>query len=353
MRRFIISRRLSSCKNEDNMSTNFFDQEEGEFRDQPDEVKGHNAEPVYMPGPAAPRRAPATPPAQKADEYAYEPEQVIDDLLEASDDEDDYSSVLSDARLRLEQGRLYEMIMNHDLFEGMDSDPAAVKHVQRQIRKFAKEQMEIMLGMRKETAKVETLQIDFPFNQLEVDILKKLAFTATKGQSERSDKFVPQITRTTEEVQVVPKKTTLNSIVSKKPVVQAKPQIVQQKAPVAKAPTRPLQTTAAVPVKRKALTQSAQQILAEEGISADEMDQTFEPEYKPLSKPLDQMTSDEILARNSDIDRRRHKTVKSTTSQPMPSYEQEQMLHQQRSMENSTGANSAVSLILGIMNKNK
>ena len=82
------------------------------------------------------------------------------------------------------------MIMNHNIFEGVEADPKAVKFVQKQIRNFAKEQMEIMLGMRQEPSAQPAMSMDnFPFNSLEVEVLKMLASTATKGATAESEPF--------------------------------------------------------------------------------------------------------------------------------------------------------------------
>lgn len=336
------------------MSTNFFDNDD-EFRDQPEEVSGKTPIEILQqqtPGPTGPRRAPATPPVQaqaNVQEEEYE-EENYDVTEELEDEEDDYSAVLSDARLRLQQGSLYEIIMNHELFEGMDFDPAAVKHVQRQIRKFAKEQMEIMLGMRKETAKVERLEIDFPFNAVEVRVLKMVADKASGGASKESDKYVPSVTRTTEEVPVIqsPKKVGLNPIVGKKPAPkQAAP------APQPLAKKSALRQTPAAPIQRKAKSNTPDQIVIDgEVITKEMIDSTFEPEYKPLEKPIEKMSTDELLQRNKEASSRRQKQVKNPASLPMPSYEQEAMLHQTRILETS-GGNNAVAVIMAAMNNNK
>ena len=55
------------------------------------------------------------------------------------DEEEDMSSVMVDANLRLEMGRLYQMILKHDLFGETDADPRAIKNVQREIRKRVRE----------------------------------------------------------------------------------------------------------------------------------------------------------------------------------------------------------------------
>lgn len=346
--------------------SNFFDNsDEGEFRDQPDEVSGQSAIEILqqqMAGPSLPRRAPINPELLKSpgEDTRPDPRLYIDEsdqydvTDELQDEEEDYTAVLSDARLRLEQGRLYEMIMNHDLFEGMDSDPNAVKHVQRQIRKFAKEQMEIMLGMRKETAKVERLEIDFPFNAVEVKVLKMVADKASGGASQQSDRYVPEVTRTTEEVEVVgtPKRQGLNSIVGKKQPQKApaKPAPVVKQAPVAAPVKSALRQTATAPVARKPRSNTPDHVIVEGEIVTREMiDSTFEPDYKPLEKPIHEMKSEELLRRNQEASQRRHKTVKSPNAMPMPTYEQESMLHQTRMME-TAGANNAVTTIMSIMN---
>lgn len=337
------------------MSKNFFDQQEEDFRDVPDEVSGKDAIEILQDqpvGPVAPRRAPATRPVSND---LIEDTEEYDLTEELEEEEEDYSSVLSDARLRLEQGRLYETIMNHELFDGMDADPAAVKHVQRQIRKFAKEQMEIMLGMRRETAKVERLEIDFPFNEVEVRVLRLLADKASGGASKESDRYVPAITRTTEDVPLVenkPKRTGLNPIVGKKPIPRNEPKILMSNPPQAarQADKQPLKRTAAAPVERKAKTNTPDSIVVDgELITRDQIDSQYNPEHKPLQKPVHEMSTDELLAHNKRSQERLQRRVKNPSALPMPSYEQEAMLHQSRLIENS-GTNNAVPLIMNLIN---
>lgn len=172
--------------------------------------------------------------------------EVDADITNGYDEEDDYTAILSDARLRLEQGKLYEMIMNHDIFRGVDADPKAVRNVQREIRKFAKERMEIMLGMRQEVTPAVNAPIIFPLNDLEIEILKKLASKATNGLTEAAD------SNTFDSWSKAPKKATLIPISSParsapqltpKPLKMnpPQPQAVQKSAP--KAPAQPASTT--------------------------------------------------------------------------------------------------------------
>jgi hypothetical protein len=109
--------------------------------------------------------------------------QQLENLIETEEDEEYYNNlVLSDARLRLVQGSLYERIMNHNIFEGYDADPIAIKNVDREIKKYARERMEIMLGMRQEKP-VQTQPVQSPFADLEISILKALVSKGTGGVS--------------------------------------------------------------------------------------------------------------------------------------------------------------------------
>lgn len=312
--------------------TNFFstDEQEEEFRDIPDEVvEGQQAPPaqVKLQRPATPT-APTQPPKQ--------PVQTVEIEEEFEEEvEEDFSEVLSDARLRLEQGRLYELIMNHDLFSGSDADPKAIKYVQKEIRNFAKERMEIMLGMRKETAQVERLEIDFPFNALEVEVLKKLAFTATKGESENSDAYVPEVKKTIEEVPLVSKKVSLNTIGSRRTTPK-------QTAPL---------TKKTAPLKRTRRDETVEQILAEEGVTKEELETVFDPNYKPLEKHPELLTPEEVFQRNARLQAKTTKQVRSSSALPMPDLEQVNMMNTQRAQ--TASAHPQMQTIMNLLTATK
>ena len=285
--------------------------DEDPFDDKPEGAQtGQNGLPV-SPTPASdihqyapPVIPPAAPQKFAAEEYNEEP---AEDVEEETSEEDDYSEVLTDANLRLELGSLYKMIMKHELFAGVDADPKAIQNVQKAIRKFAREQMEVMLGMRKETAQVEHLQIDFPFNQVEVEVLKMLAHKASGGASENSDNYVPAVTRTTQEVSTVPKRNSLNPIGG-----GTAPK--RTPAPVAKKlPSRP-----AVPVKRSKLDDVIDQVSRETGVPRSLLE-----ENQLLSKPVRELTSSELIERDKIVTKRRGTQVKSQNALPMPSPEQQ------------------------------
>lgn len=303
---------------------------EGEFRDIPDEVvEGASAPPANV---ANPPRAPAVQVVGQ-DEYddqaeyeeEYEDEEVI--ALESeegpTDEDEDYSNILDDARLRLEQGRLYEMVMKHNLFDGLDADPKAVVVVQKQIVKFAKEQMEIMLGMRQpKEPRYSSDVVSSPFNDLEVKLLKEFASKMSGGKSAEAGAN-----------QIAQKLNTIGT-----PVRAPKPMApVQRAAPAPRAP-QPLPPAPAQPLKRKKKPSQTIDRLLREGMSPKDIG------YKPLKKSPTQMTTDELLQRNEEAKLRQasQKSAKPVNALPLPSYEQEEAHYANRVQ----GANGTVALIM-------
>jgi hypothetical protein len=311
------------------------DDENTEFRDIPDETQVDQsgqlmaAPPVQIqqpPRPVAPQ--PIQVPFNGATARFEEPTpSFVEELIEevAEEESDDFSDVLSDANLRIEQGRLYQMIMNHDLFEGTDSDPRAVQIVQKKIRKIARELMEEMLGMRQPAA--QSAPISSPFNALEVDILKKLASKASNGVTESAE--ANQIAQA---VQQAPRRKALNPISSstKKPPMPAHraspaPAPRPQAAPQ---PQKALPTKAQTPVPRTKQDQIIDQILAEEGVSRADL----ELEYVGIGKRLNELTPEELVQRQKASASRlaARKTVKSESAIPMASPEQQAFLALER-----------------------
>lgn len=270
------------------------------------------AAPVIPPG-FQQRRASAPPPPipelQSEVEYAEEPEIA----------EDDFSDVLSDAHLRLEQGSLYKMIMNHDLFAGVEADPRAIQNVQKEIKKFARESMEVMLGMRHTIGmpyNPEQPMVSSPFNDLEVEVLKRLASKATNGATETEE-----ANQVADSFKQAPKRNSIN------PIGGAAHQKTAPTHVASKSKAKPLPTKPATPVKRTKEQLLIEQIAREEGVSVADL----ELNMKGLGgKPLNQLTVTELEERNRIAAARRGTQVKSTTAAPMPSYEEQEMRAQQQ-----------------------
>jgi len=315
------------------------DDDGSDFRDIPDEVAGQDA---GVPQVRVNRPAPAPQPVQQQPE----PEVEYEEEPSEEEQEEDFASILSDARQRMEQGRIYEVLMDHDLFSGQGFDEKAVKYVTKQIRNFAKEQMEIMLGMRSEAPKANVFQAsDFPFNDAEVAALKDLAYVASKGATARDDAqtFTPQAA-----VQVAPRRTGLNPIAVK----QAPKPAPRPSAPAAKPAPKPLAKQAPAPVKRDPKTEAAiEQILREEGITREEYERQYPPGYKPLPKPLQNMNEQELAEWKRQDALKTKAQVKSSFAIPMPSAEQEEMLHTQRA--NTAAQNPQMQVLMAALTKKK
>jgi hypothetical protein len=315
------------------------DDDGSDFRDIPDEVTGQDA---GIPQVRVNRPAPAPQPVQQQ----AEPEVEYEEEASEEEQEEDFASILSDARQRMEQGHIYEVLMDHDLFSGQGFDEKAVKYVTKQIRNFAKEQMEIMLGMRSEAPKSSAfLAENFPFNDAEVAALKDLAYVATKGATARDEAqtFTPQA------APVAPRRTGLNPIAVK----QAPKPAARPSAPVAKpAAPKPLASKAAAPVKRDPKTEAAiERILQEEGITREEYERQYPPGYKPLPKPLNNMNEQELAEWKRQDALKTKAQVKSNFAIPMPSAEQEEMLHTQRA--NTAAANPQMQVLMAALTKRK
>lgn len=297
------------------------------FRDIPDEVnEGQSAPmPVINSGNVRPQHQPTSTAKSLVPLKDLSDDEFLESIMEEAVEEEDYTSVLADANLRIDLASLYKLIMNHDFFDGMDVDQRAIDTVHKEVRRFARERMEIMLGMRQEQAK-ETI-VNSPFNDLEVDILKKLASAASKGATQS-----PEANKTAQ-VMKQPRKEGLNTIGSKP---SSKPSQIITKKPITTAIVSKTQ-----PVQRQPKSSPV----------------VSEAEYKPIGKPIHELTEQEIIQRNKEASDRQagRKPAKSSTSIPMPTADQEEMYQTQRVMmsDHPLGSPNAVSAIVAALNKSK
>lgn len=170
-------------------------------------------------------------------EYEDEYEDVAEELLEsvtessAFDLNNKEASAIYSARLRLEQARLYELLINHNVFDGVDASPEAITKVQSDLKKYLVDRLEILLGIKKKKKKEIDIQqavvVDSQFNDIEVDFLKALAYKGTKGASSGG---MP--VQTTQKPQI-------NTIKQEAPTLAQKPQLakitpVQKPKPITK-----------------------------------------------------------------------------------------------------------------------
>ena len=123
-----------------------------------------------------------------AAQYAEQPvvveadEEELEEILEEASFDLDHeeANIVYNTRIRLEQAKLYEMLINHDLFEGVNVDARAVSIVRNELKHYIVKRLEILMGLREPVVR-ETQRSEF--NSVEKDFLRQLAAKGTKGRS--------------------------------------------------------------------------------------------------------------------------------------------------------------------------
>lgn len=238
------------------------------------------------------------------------------------DEDDDTAEVMSDVNLRLEQGRLYQMVLQGDIFADTNADPRAIRNVQREIRKFVRERMETMVGIRQEAAAPQVQIVSSPFNDLEVTALKMLASKVSGGKTEQYQEEEQNIAP-----QAPPKKDGINSISGS---------LRNQPKPVG----RPLPKAAKQPIQR---TQAPRQ-QPKSAITPNEDDGT-------LTKPIEKMTPEELAAHDAAAAARaaRKRSDLPPNMVPHPSGAALEMLYTTQAA-NMLQPGSAINKIMTLMN---
>lgn len=215
------------------------------------------------------------------------------------EEEEDAQLLMSDASLRLEQGRLYQMILANDIFGETDADPKAIRNVQREIRKFVRERMEIMLGIKQEQT-VQAPVVSLPLNDMEIVALKMLASKVTGGRTEEIHTPTP----------VQPKKDGITSING-----NLRPTPTQPMVQAPKAQSKPIQQK----VQSKPQPQPTKPA-AKSAVKAEE---------SALKKPIDQMTPEELQEHNKSAEERsaRNRAAMPANMVPHPTPQQLEMLY--------------------------
>jgi hypothetical protein len=233
-----------------------------------------------------------------ADDLAQEDvSSVLEHIL--TEDEQD---TLDDARKRLDQAKLYETIMQNNIFEGINANPRAVLEVQEELKNFAMERLQTLLGMKapKSAAPAQqVVQTPPQFNDIEVMALRDIAAKLTKNAS----------------------------LAAGEPQQKLKP-LQQQAQPPKQA--QPLKSAAPKPMVRQ------------------RPEVTVTPEDRPaLTKKPTEMNREELMERNRLIQNKKRGT--SARAMPMPDADQKQMIHMKTNMSGNEG--SAIAGLLAKMGK--
>lgn len=105
------------------------------------------------------------------DEYEYE---EIDEVLFEDEQQEEEQEVVSEALKRIEQAKLYESLLKHSFFSAGSARPEIQNKVTTEIRGFILERLNILLGMKSPSLKVNK-EIELPFSKEQIQALVAIA----------------------------------------------------------------------------------------------------------------------------------------------------------------------------------
>ena len=255
---------------------------------------------------------------------------IDSDYQSDSDNNSSYSLDMSEKQImqqsimRLGQARLYEMFLKHDLFGEVDVEESVKRVVEKELKTFILERLQILLGIKREPEVVETQviqQITTPpqFNDIEVEFLKALSNKGTGGASSKGVTTQPLPVQTT-------------SVVSK-------PKDVLTTMSSSSTPTKTLKTMSP-PIKKpiekkvkqnnKASNNKLLDLINNHGLNQKEAEAVLRDLEMPNNKRPNQMSASELRERNSKINNK-----KPVSKVPIPDADA-LMLHYATNMNKDT-----------------
>ena len=262
-----------------------------------------------------------------AEEYASKPtiaeadDTTLEEIAEESafDLDKKESNVIYNARLRLEQAKLYEMLINHNLFDGVDASPEAINNVQNELKFYIVKRLEILLGIREPMVKAQMEVQESPLNDVEVDFLKQLAYKGTLGASASGKPIKPQ-PQVIKPIPASPGKT-LKSLSAKSQKVMPVPTPQPSPGSLVRKnidPTKKTIISKSQPSKNnikirdsgmgRTLTEKEAELIAKEDLAKN-----------PPKKPFNKMTAKEKAARIKEVNEKYKRPTPTTGVKAMPS----------------------------------
>lgn len=284
------------------------------------------------------------------------------------------SGIVSESMIRLEQARLYDMLIKHDLFKGVKAHPKALQNVQNEVKKYIVKRLEVLLGIRgeeSETLDKKSFEVDIPFNDIEIDFLKSLSGKGTKGASNNYhteittipvreiNKKVPKKQLVVEEEYEEEHEEELQPLssqenyeeeyveppkpkVKKRPVKKTKRAAVRQKPAQKQKPVRSQNVEKYKPSKAK--------LMRNNHLSDEEAERIAREDIERMKgrKPVDKMSPKELMEANKRI---RSNKFKSDNAKPIPQGAQLDMHYRTKQMNqtsnpDNSGFNSLLNKIL-------
>jgi len=253
------------------------------------------------------------------------------------------NTVVTDAMIRLEQARLYDMLIKHDLFKGVKAHPRALANVQAELKSYIVNRLEILLGIKAEKVEKETpknVQVELPFNDIEIEFLKALSYKGTKGASAQAEskkvvatEVMPTIAAPVQEepaglqplgsVEEEYEEEYVEPPKPKKRVAKKKP--AKKKAAPRRKPAPTQQPVKKTKPSRAKMNRKGQISDAEaERLAREDMER-----MKKFSKPAHEMNVDELMEANKSITTSK---VKAQGAKPIPTGAQLDMHYRTKQM---------------------
>jgi hypothetical protein len=253
------------------------------------------------------------------DESELDYSQVLTDILTEEE-----SEKLGDAMTRLDQARLYEMLIKHNLFAGVKANKDAVRIVQEEAKNFFMERLQILLGMKQEVQPITHAVVESPFNNAEVVALKDIAYKLTKGATAQEDEVSSNEEHIRPVHQQAPKQVGLRPIQQQAPK-QAQPKNITVNKP---------QPKPAPKLKAKGPAAPASTV----------------PELKKSPK---EMTPQELLEFHRKQVAASGRQVRGTSSRsmPIPDADQKEMIFAKAQMQGGNDEGSAIAALLAASGK--
>jgi hypothetical protein len=232
-------------------------------------------------------------------------------------------NVVSEAMLRLEQARLYEMLLKHNFFEGVRVNLSAKQNVEQELKKFILDRLEVLLGIKQEVQQTNSseIMVDLPFNDIEVDFLKALAYKGTNGDS---------LSSPSSQVQAIVRSTTQSTVQSLPRVKQRQEGLRPLSQPKQiQAPARQPVRQLSKPTRPSPRSQNQQQPVKQQPKATSKkaprtLDQIAKEDLENMRnrKPVHEMSAKELAAANKKIEGGGSR-ARPANAIPMPTAEQQ------------------------------
>lgn len=233
-------------------------------------------------------------------------------------------TIVSDAMVRLDQARLYEMLIKHDMFDGIDANQHALENVKREIKGFIVERLEFLLGIRVEQKQESVDNTDSFFTDQEKQFLKMLAQRSVqKLEGDRVPEPKPIISKP------APKPQGLKTL-----AVQPK-QSPSQLAP-RQAPTQKVESK---PIPQKTSNKPRTSVPSSSSKSIDEIAKE-DLRISKGRKKAHEMTEDELMRENEKISKRYQKAPPPPNAIPVPDDSQLHNIYMTKELNKTSGRNN-------------